>query len=30
MEVRMNEQTYEWKDENYIPHGINAGGMICP
>ena len=25
-EVRTNEQTYEQKDENYIPLGINAGG----
>ena len=23
---RTNEQTYEQKDENYIPLGINAGG----
>ena len=24
----MNERTYERKDENYIPLGINAGGVI--
>ena len=23
-----NEQTYEWKGENYTPLGINAGGII--
>ena len=22
-----NERTYEWKGENYIPLGINAGGI---
>ena len=22
----MYERTYKWKDENYIPLGINAGG----
>ena len=27
-EVRTNERTYERKDENYIPLGINAGGII--
>ena len=26
-EVRTNKQTYERKDENYIPLGINAGGI---
>ena len=25
---QMNQQTYEWKGENYIPLGINAGGVI--
>ena len=32
MEVRTNKRTNirtdEWKDENYIPLGINAGGII--
>ena len=23
-----NEHTYEWKNENYIPLGINARGII--
>ena len=27
-EVRMNERTYEQKDENYIAQGINAGGLM--
>ena len=27
-EVGTNEQTNEWKDQNYIPLGINAGGII--
>ena len=28
MNGRTNEQTYERKNENYIPLGINAGGII--
>ena len=28
MELRTNEQTYERKDNNCIPLGINARGMI--
>ena len=28
MNERTNERTYERKDENYIPIGINAGGII--
>ena len=28
MKEQTNERTYEWKDENYIPLGINAGGII--
>ena len=27
MNKRTNERTYEWKDENYISLGINAGGI---
>ena len=28
MELQTNERTDEWKDENYIPLGINAGGIM--
>ena len=26
----MNKRTYEWKSENYIPVGINDGGITKP